>query len=89
MRITEAFGIEVEREMDDRGKWHVVPPPPHVLRVLIAINDRAEKQAPGHGPKTAKRRSKRRRLRRRERFLQRQTWRAFHEEEKRRAKGAA
>lgn len=85
-RITQAFGVEVEREMDERGQWHILPPPPNVLSVLADIGAREEQKQPGHGAKTQKRRSKRRRLRRRERFIQRQTWRGFFEGEKRRAK---
>lgn len=88
-KIEEAFGVAVEREMDDVGRWHIKLPPPRVLAVLGNIAARREQPAPGHGGKTKKRRSKRARLRRRERFLQRQTWRAFHEEEKRRAKEEA
>jgi len=67
----------------------LLPPPPRVFAVLSDISFRQERGAPGHGAKSQKRRLKRRRLRRRERFLQRQTWRAFHAEEQRRAKETA
>lgn len=83
-RVAGAFGVAVKKR---DGK--VVPPPPNVMAVLMLRGSRDASYPPGHGAKTQKRRSKRRRLRRRERFLQRQTWRAFFEEEKRRARGAA
>lgn len=89
LRIADLFGIEVKKDMNERGEWVLLPPPPRVLAVLGDISARQERGAPGHGVKSQKRRSKRRRLRRRELFLQRQTWRAFHEEEKRRAQAAA
>lgn len=64
-----------------------IAPPVNVMRALML--QAAHEGKPGHGSKTQKRRSKRRRLRRRERVLQRTTWRAFHEEEKRRANAPA
>lgn len=88
VRLNEAFGVAVRYVLTESGKKRLLPPPPAVLAVLSISGARTEACPPGHGAKSQKRRSKRRRLRRRERFLQRQTWRAFGEEEKRRAKEA-
>ncbi len=85
LRITDVFGIEVRKDMNERGEWVLLPPPSNVLAVLSDISFREERGAPGHGAKTQKRRSKRRRLRARERQLQRNTWRSYFEHEKRSA----